>query len=67
MTATLELERAQTEDELVLDWRLEQLVRAGYDDRTASELAFRNDVDLHLATDLLRMGCPPEIALNILL
>ena len=50
-----------------MDWRREALVRAGYDGSAASELAARNDVDLHVAVDLVRGGCPPEMALEILL
>lgn len=56
----------QTEDERVGRWRLEQLVVAGYDETDALVLAYSN-VDLHVATDLLRYGCPPSTALRILL
>jgi hypothetical protein len=56
-----------TEDERVARWRLEQLVRAGYDEIEAVLLAEVGDVDLHVATDLLRNGCPVETALRILL
>ena len=35
--------------------------------RAASLLAARMDVDLHFAIDLLRNGCAPELALQILL
>ena len=48
-------------------WRTEELRRAGYDYRAAKTVATRHDVDLHLAVDLLRQGCPPEVALKILL
>jgi hypothetical protein len=48
-------------------WRVEELRRAGYDADSAAKLAARHDVDLHIAVDLLRQGCPPEIALGILL
>jgi len=57
---------APTEDERVSRWRLEQLVRAGYDELDAVLLA-ELGVDLHVATDLLRRGCPVETALRILL
>jgi hypothetical protein len=50
----------------IIDWRLEQLVEAGYDADDALMLALRRDVDLHQATRLLRDGCPVEIALQIL-
>ena len=48
-------------------WRADELERAGYDHRAAATLATRHDIDLHRATDLLRNGCPPELALQILL
>ena len=48
-------------------WRADELERAGYDARAAETLAKRHDVDLHRAADLLRNGCPPELALEILL
>jgi len=48
-------------------WRIDELERAGYDPRAAMTLAARHDVDLHHAVDLLRNGCSPELALQILL
>jgi hypothetical protein len=54
-----ELERVEA-------WRAEALERAGFDAQAAAELAARTDVDLHAAVDLLRDGCPPELALSIL-
>ena len=56
-----------TEIERIERWRAEELERAGYDRRAAVELASRHDVDLHYAVDLLRRGCPPELALRILI
>ena len=47
-----------TEAERVLLWREEELERAGYDRDTARQLAEAPGVDLHLATELLRRGCP---------
>ena len=43
-----------------------ELERAGYEAAQARELADLTYVDLHLATDLLRQGCAPELALKIL-
>ncbi len=43
--------------------RLEQVAEVAY---SAQELADLNYVDLHLATDLLRQGCTPELAVRIL-
>lgn len=48
-------------------WRAEELTRAGYDRRAAEKIAARHDVDLHVAVDLLRRGCPEDLALSILL
>jgi hypothetical protein len=57
----------ETEDERVARWRLEQLLRAGYDDTAALILADLVDVDLHLAVDLVSRGCAADTALEILL
>lgn len=51
----------------VLRWRFEELVRAGYDDEDAIELANHLDVDLHVAADLVRHGCPSSTAVRIAL
>jgi hypothetical protein len=48
-------------------WRTEELERAGYSHRAAGRLAARQDIDLHLAIRLLARGCPPDLALRILL
>jgi hypothetical protein len=56
-----------TEIERIERWRAEELERAGYEPRAAGRLAVRHDVDLHTAIDLLERGCPPELALKILL
>lgn len=55
------------EDELVAHWRLEQLQRAGYDETAALVLADLVHIDLHVAIDLIRNGCPSDTALRILL
>jgi hypothetical protein len=55
------------ETELIEAWRAEALERAGYGAREAATIAARQDIDLHVATDLLAMGCPAELALQILL
>jgi hypothetical protein len=54
------------EAELVRGWRTEALERAGYPAALAAKLAELMYVDLHLAADLLRRGCSPELALKIL-
>ncbi len=66
MSAT-ELHIVETEAEKVERWRAEALEKVGYDLASALELAARSDVDLHLAVHLVESGCPPELALKILL
>ena len=67
MTAAEAGIQISSEAERIEAWRAEELERAGYSRRDAAELAARFDVDLHLATDLVAGGCPPELALRILL
>ena len=70
MTAA-ELKALETVDVPEIDavrrWRFVELVRAGYDDEDATELAFYLDVDLHFATSLVLRGCPSCTALRIAL
>jgi hypothetical protein len=54
------------EAELVRSWRLEELERAGYPRIEAEQLANLVYVDLHVATSLVRRGCPADTALRIL-
>jgi hypothetical protein len=56
-----------TELERIERWRADELIRVGYDAEQAMTLAVRHDVDLHAAADLLERGCPPQLALEILL
>jgi hypothetical protein len=67
MMAAAELTKQETELERIERWRAGELERAGYEAAAASLLAARADVDLHYAIDLLRSGCAPELALQILL
>jgi muramoyltetrapeptide carboxypeptidase LdcA involved in peptidoglycan recycling len=64
---TAELKKTRVTDEEVVAWRVEQLLRAGSDQSCALILARRGGVDLHHAVDLLERGCPPKVALEILL
>jgi hypothetical protein len=64
---TAELRKTRVSDEEVIAWRVDQLERAGSDSVCAVILARRSHVDLHAAVDLLEQGCPPKIALEILL
>ena len=57
----------ETETQRVERWRAQELERAGYTADAAAQLATRSDVDLHYAVDLLKQGCPPEVAVKILL
>ena len=60
-------EIVETELERVERWRTEELIRAGYDPDAAMQLACRHEVDLHRAATMLSQGCPPDLALRILL
>lgn len=60
------------EEQEELNWRIEELDRAGYGHDAAVTLAFDKTVDLHEAVDLLkrdgkRTSCTEELALQILL
>ena len=66
--ATAQFETLEaSEGDAVRLWRFEELIRAGYEDEDAIELAFHLDVDLHLATNLVRRGCPSSTAVRIML
>jgi hypothetical protein len=56
-----------TEEERVLHWRVEELERAGYAAEDVLVIALDSSVDLHVAVDLIRRGCPHDVALRILL
>jgi len=59
-------ETQNRESERVERWRRERLELAGYTPATAAELAVRTDIDLHRAVDLVKRGCPPDVAEQIL-
>ncbi len=50
----------------VLAWRFDALCRSGFDLDAAAVLAANGEVDLHEAIELVRRGCPPELAVRIL-
>ena len=56
----------ETENERVLRWRWDELRRAGFGFKDSLMLAVNQEVDLHLATELLARGCPADTALRIL-
>lgn len=60
MKLTGELERVQ-------NWREKVLLEAGLSAEDARLAAFLNEIDLHEIVALVRRGCPPEVALRILL
>ena len=47
-------------------WRLHVLIEAGYPLPLAEKLA-HSEADLHQAVELIRVGCVPELAAEILL
>jgi len=57
----------ESELERIVRWRSEELERAGYAPDGAKAMAARLEIDLHEAIDLVKRGCPPDIALRILL
>jgi hypothetical protein len=65
--ASAEVEETD-EERTVWLWRFQQLLLTGYPELYASVLASRRAVDLELARRLVgKLGCPPELAVRILL
>jgi len=48
------------------NWRMEELVRAGFDAELAASVAADRAMDLHALIELVERGCPPELAARIL-
>ena len=59
-------EHHQSERDKVAGWRLHVLIEAGYPLPLAEKLA-QSDADLHTAVELVRKGCEPLTAAEILL
>jgi len=57
----------ETETERVERWRMDELLRVGFDVESASLVAAELGVDLHAAVGMIEQGCPPELAVRILL
>lgn len=55
-----------SEDQLVENWRIEQLLRLGFSNEQVVHL-FLADVDLSVARNLVGRGCPLELAERILI
>jgi hypothetical protein len=56
----------QSDREKVAGWRLHVLIEAGYPLSLAERLA-HSEADLHIAVELVRQGCEPKTAAEILL
>jgi len=67
MTVAELISQDEGEQTAVLEWRFSQLAKSGYGPEDAIVLATHTDVDLHRASDLVAHGCPPALALRILL
>ena len=64
--AEMEVEAAKSEEDArVYAWRVEQLSGLGLSHAIASVMA--SFVDWHQIAQLVERGCPPELALQILL
>ena len=59
-------ENDQSERDKVAGWRLHVLMEAGYPLPLAERLA-HSEADLHSAVELVRQGCEPKTAAEILL
>jgi hypothetical protein len=66
MPAAHEIEIVETELERVERWRTSELMRVGFPGDDAVALAARMDVDLHEAIELVKRGCPLDLAIRIL-
>jgi hypothetical protein len=66
MRSTMPAVLEKLEHDEVVRWRLEELLAAGYEREDALELALALWIDLHVAIDLPRHGCPHETAVRIL-
>jgi hypothetical protein len=66
---SLDFDQELTREELdVFAWRFAQLVEHGYEVEDALEIARAKHVDLEVARSLTATyGCPPELAVRILL
>lgn len=60
------LEHDPNEREKVASWRLHVLIEAGYPLPLAERLA-QSEADLHTAVELVRKGCEPKTAAEILI
>jgi hypothetical protein len=66
LTETPEAVMVKDEKHEIETWRQEQLEEAGFPRLIAYGIATRLDIDYHQAIDLLRQGCKPTEAAEIL-
>ena len=66
MSDTAEAERDGSERAKVESWRLHVLIEAGYPLSLAERLA-GSEADLHRAVELVKQGCEPKTAVEILI
>ena len=67
MTAAQFEQLEETEAVEVLRWRFDVLLRVGFDIEQAAVVAANVEIDLHDAENLMRRGCPSDLALRILM
>jgi hypothetical protein len=63
---TRSLVASERERDEVIAWRRAQLLRSGFPQRLAAQVAGDGRYDLHRLIELVERGCPPELALRIL-
>jgi len=51
----------------IVRWRERQLTGVGFALLPARVLAVRRDVDLHAVVDMVNRGCPPHVAMEVVL
>jgi len=59
-------EARRPDDESVVLWRLHEILRLGFPFEEAENLAYRRDVDVGRLRDIVRRGCPLDVALRII-
>jgi len=59
--------RPPLQDTQVVSWRCNRLSAAGFARELAEEVALDDRHDLHALIELVEGGCPPELAVRILM
>jgi hypothetical protein len=60
-------QRFALQDGQVVAWRRSRLLDAGFPRALAEEVAVDAEHDLHALIELVERGCPPELAVRILM